>query len=148
MPFPVYLSLSVWCVCVCFIIFEKKIHCGKWVLDISELFIQCNKDSCYEHITVVVIYLYVWSVYWPLSVLHVFVCLCLWVFVWDQIRVPAKSEYQELNLLPNFQKKKGGGGAWQDLNFQKGVAGKEGVIFLGGGGLQLLQKKKTKIWNI
>ena len=31
--------------------FEKKRHCGKWIFDISELFIQCWKDSCSEHIT-------------------------------------------------------------------------------------------------
>ena len=32
-------------------IFEKKIHCGKKIFDISKLFIQCNTDSCCEHIT-------------------------------------------------------------------------------------------------
>ena len=32
--------------------FEKKRHCGKQNFDIGELFIQCNKDNCYEHITV------------------------------------------------------------------------------------------------
>ena len=30
-----------------------------------------------------------------------------------------------INLLPNFQK----GGAWQDLNFERGVAGKQGSNF-------------------
>ena len=39
-------------------------------------------------------------------------------------------------LLPNFQK----GGTWQDLNFEKGAAEKEGGNFFQGG-LQLLQKK-------
>ena len=43
-----------------------------------------------------------------------------------------------LNLLPNFQE----GGAWQDLNFGRGIAGKEGVTF--SGGLQFLQKNKLK----
>ena len=129
--------------CVCFIIFEKKRHCGKWVFDISELFIQCNKDSCYEHITVVVIYLYVWSVYWPLSVLHVFVCLCLWVFVWDQIRVPAKSEYQELNLLPNFQKKKGGGRGLTGSQFLEGCCWERRGDIFGGRGVAVVTKKKN-----
>ena len=55
-----------------------------------------------------------------------------------------------LSLLPNFQK-----GAWQDLNFWREVAGKEGVQLLEGGcwkrggdffsrrveGLQFLNKK-------
>ena len=45
-----------------------------------------------------------------------------------------------LNLLPNLQK----GGAWQDLNFDRGVAGKEGGNFFqgggGGGGLQFYKK--------
>ena len=50
----------------------------------------------------------------------------------------------DLNLLPNFSKK---GGAWQDLNFEKGVAGKEGGNFFRGGeggGIANLQKKKNK----
>ena len=33
-------------------VFEKKGHYGKQISDISELFIQYNKDSCYEDITV------------------------------------------------------------------------------------------------
>ena len=44
-----------------------------------------------------------------------------------------------LNLLPNFQK----GGAWQDLNFEMEVAGKEGGNFLQGG-LQFYKKNKLK----
>ena len=40
-------------------VFEKKGHYGKQISDISELFIQYNKDSCYEDITVgVTKYLY------------------------------------------------------------------------------------------
>ena len=35
------------------------------------------------------------------------------------------------------------GGTWQDLNFESRVAGKEGVTFSGGGGVQFLQKKQT-----
>ena len=42
---------------------------------------------------------------------------------------------------------KGGGfTGLQDLTFERGVAGKEGVTFFSGG-LQFLQKN-TKIWNI
>ena len=50
----------------------------------------------------------------------------------------------ELNLLPNFQKK---GEAWQDLNFERGFAGKEEVTFFRGG-LQLLQKNTLKSESI
>ena len=42
----------------------------------------------------------------------------------------------ELNLLPNFQK----GGVWQDLNFERGVAGKEVGNFFQEG-LQFYKKK-------
>ena len=45
-----------------------------------------------------------------------------------------------LNLLPNFFKK---GGAWQDLNFERGVAGKEGGSFFQGG-LQFYKKTQLK----
>ena len=43
-----------------------------------------------------------------------------------------------LNLQPNFQKKRGGG-ALQDLNFQRWVAGKEGSDFFeeGEGGVAI-----------
>ena len=44
-----------------------------------------------------------------------------------------------LNLLPNFHK----GGAWQDLNFETGVAGKEGRNFFQEG-LQFYKKNKLK----
>ena len=44
-----------------------------------------------------------------------------------------------LNLQPNFEK----GRPLQDLNFEKGVAGKEGGNFFQGEGLQF--KKKSKI---
>ena len=54
-----------------------------------------------------------------------------------------------LNLLPNFQKKiggRGGGGAWKELKFERGVAGKEGCNFSldGGGGGCNFTKQKTK----
>ena len=49
---------------------------------------------------------------------------------------PLSAEGGRLSLLPNFQKR----GTWQDLKFQRG-------IFFSGG-LQFLQKKLTKIWNI
>ena len=51
-----------------------------------------------------------------------------------------------LNLLPNFQK----GEAWQVLNFEREVAGKEGGnVFQGGGKVAILQKKqlKSEIFN-
>ena len=41
--------------------------------------------------------------------------------------------------VPNFQKDRGGG-AWQDLNFLRGVAGKEEDDFFQGS-LQFLHKK-------
>ena len=55
-----------------------KRKCGKYIFDISELLIQCNKDSCCKHITGGVnIYLY-----WCVSLVapeclfvHVFVCV-------------------------------------------------------------------------
>ena len=45
-----------------------------------------------------------------------------------------------LSLQPNFQK----GGAWQDFNFQRGVAGKEQGDFFQGDRLQFLHKSKLK----
>ena len=48
---------------------------------------------------------------------------------------------EKLNLLPNFKKKEGG--AWQDLNFESGVAGKEGSNFFQGG--RSFYKKKDKL---
>ena len=55
--------------------------------------------SCYEHITVGVIIIYMSvSVYWPLTVLGVFmcvsVCVCVCVCVFD-----IKSEYQRKTTL-------------------------------------------------
>ena len=47
-----------------------------------------------------------------------------------------------MNLLPNFQK----GGA-QDLNFEKGVAGKEGVTFFRGVAIFTKKKLKSEIFN-
>ena len=47
---------------------------------------------------------------------------------------------ERLNLLPNFQK----GGAWQDLNLERGVAKKEGGNFFRGGWLQFYEKNKLK----
>ena len=49
-----------------------------------------------------------------------------------------------VELPTKFSKK----GAWQDLNFQRGLAGKEGSNFFQGG-LQFLQKKqlKSEIFN-
>ena len=46
------------------------------------------------------------------------------------------------SLLPNFQKR----GAWQDLNFDRRLAGKEGVTGQrgGGGGYSFFIKNKLK----
>ena len=78
------------CVCVCFVylhhdyqfhrknlvlqhVINKYDFCKRIIFDIGELSIQCNKDSCCEHITIGEnIYLYGVSVYWPLSEL----CVC------------------------------------------------------------------------
>ena len=65
----------------------------KYVFDISELFIQCNTDSCCEHISggaYICLYRCV-SLLTPVCALclSVFVCGC--VCVWYQIRVLAKT---------------------------------------------------------
>ena len=51
-----------------------------------------------------------------------------------------------LNLLPNFQK---GRGAWQDLNFEKEVAGKDGCDVFQGEGWNFYIKNnlKSEIFN-
>ena len=50
----------------------------------------------------------------------------------------------ELNLQPNFQK----GGVWQDRNFKRGVAGKEGSDFFQGGcNFHIKNKLKSEIFN-
>ena len=46
---------------------------------------------------------------------------------------------REMNVLPNFQKE----GAWQDLNFKRGFAGKEGVTFFRGA-CKFYKKTKLK----
>ena len=33
------------------VVFEEKRHCGKYIFDVSELFIQCDLDSCCGHMT-------------------------------------------------------------------------------------------------
>ena len=62
------------------VIFEKKRHYGKKILNISELFIQCNTDNCFEHMTSANIYLYE-----CISLLapgcDVCLCVCVFVFV-------------------------------------------------------------------
>ena len=51
---------------------------------------------------------------------------------------------REVEPQPNFQK----GGSWQDLNFQRGVAGKREMIFLGGGcNFYIKNKLKFEIFN-
>ena len=65
------------------IIFGKKRHCGNYIFDISELFIQGRKDSYCEHITDSVnIYLYGCVILLPSECV---VCLCV---------CDTKSEYQ------------------------------------------------------
>ena len=51
----------------------------------SFLFIQCNKDSCYEHIGVNI------CLYECFSLLASECAVCLCVSAWDQIRGPAKN---------------------------------------------------------
>ena len=116
--FQCYLPLTVWCVCVLFIytmsisiiwdsqeelkfycifnrchflkwiIFEKKRNCGKWIFDISQL-LSVMQITVMRAQQMVLIYIYVRvSVYWPLSVMCVFVCL---------FRI--KSEYQQKTTL-------------------------------------------------
>ena len=54
-----------------------------------------------------------------------------------------------LNLVPNFQKE----GAWQEINFLRGIAGKRrggGWLFQGGGGgcnFYIINKLKYEIFN-
>ena len=62
-----------------------------FLFDISEWLIQCNTNSCYEHISgAVIIYLYIYvSVYWSLCVM----CLCLFVCARYQIKVLGKVIY-------------------------------------------------------
>ena len=75
--------------------FRKVKALLKVKFDISELFIQCNKDSCYELITVGVnMYFYgCVSLLGPDSAVCLCICvyMCVSVFVGDQIRVPAKN---------------------------------------------------------
>ena len=82
-----------------------KRHCGKWFFDVSELFIECDKDSCCKHTTCDVnidlyecgsllapdhvVCLFV-SVY-MLVCAYIYVCVCLRLCVWYQIRVPVKT---------------------------------------------------------
>ena len=75
------------------VIFEEKRYCGNKIFDNSENFwypfhvIQIAAASTWQ---MVLIYIYMGgSVYWPMSVLCVFVCVRVFVCVWYQIRVPA-----------------------------------------------------------
>ena len=70
------------------LVFEEKRHC-----DISELFIQCNKCCCYEHITVVGANIYLYgcvSLLAPECAVCLCVCVCRCVFVCE-----IKSEHQQ-----------------------------------------------------
>ena len=60
---------------------------------------------------------------------------------------PTVSAGEEMSLLPNFQKR-GGGGASQDINFQRKLLGKRGDVFRGGCSFYIknkLQYLTTKI---
>ena len=66
------------------------------MFDISELFIECNKDSCCEHITVYVnIYLYRC---FSLPASDCSVCLCVFMHVSLCVR-DIKSEYEQKTTL-------------------------------------------------
>ena len=80
---------------------EKKRNSIKYIFDISKLFIQCNTDSCCEHITSGVnIYLYgCVSLLAPVcTVCTVCVCVCVCVCARYQIRVLAKKSHHMLGL--------------------------------------------------
>ena len=59
------------------IIFEKKIHWGKQIFDISELCSVTQIASLGKYQMVLIYICMAVSVYWPLSVLCVFVCMCV-----------------------------------------------------------------------
>ena len=64
------------------VIFEKKRHYGKKILNISELFTQCNTDNCCEHITSANIYLNECvSLLAPGCAVCLCVCICVCVCV-------------------------------------------------------------------
>ena len=76
--------------------FEKKRHCGKYIFDISEIFIQSRKELLWVHNT--------WCKYIFIWVCHStapWVC-CMSLYVWYQIRVPAKNHMCQtlVNLMP------------------------------------------------
>ena len=50
---------------------------------------------------------------------------CFVIIIYFIVCTPLPFLLGGLNLLPNFQKR----GAWQDLDFERGIAGKEGVTF-------------------
>ena len=73
--------------------FEKKRHCGKQNFDIGELFIQCNKDNCYEHITVGV------NIFTCVSLLGPECAVCFCVMCVSMCLCGIKSEYQQKTTL-------------------------------------------------
>ena len=86
--------------------FEKKSYCRNWIFVINELCIQCNKDSCCEHITGGLnIFLWVCQSIGPWMYcvfVRACVCVCVWVCVYMYMCVlvcgsvcDIKSEYQQ-----------------------------------------------------
>ena len=55
---------------------------------------------------------------------------------------PPPSAGRGVELPPKFSK---GRGAWQDLNFKRRVAGKEGVTFFSGEGVRIFTYIKNKL---
>ena len=91
------------------IVFENKRHCRKQIFGTSEFFIQCNKDSCCEHVIIgvnIYIYIYIWvcSLLAPeCAVSFFYVCVYVFVCIWYQIKVPLKNRIMcqtSINLMP------------------------------------------------
>ena len=81
------------------VIFIKRRHCGKLMLDISELFsvIQIAAVGTW-HVVVVYIYMGV-SVYWSLCVLGIFVCMCAWS---NQTTIKKRNYVSDLSKLDDL----------------------------------------------
>ena len=77
------------------------------MFDISDLFIQCNKDSCCEHITVGVnIYIYDYG-YASLLLTEFAVCLCVLVCVISNQSTSKKPQVSGLSELDTLCMKQG-----------------------------------------
>ena len=111
--------------------------------DISELFIQCNKDSCYELITVGVnIYFYgCVSLLDPDSA----VCLCMCVYMCVSVFVRSNQSTSKKTHGVSDLSKLIVCTHPHPLLWVESPTGKEGMTFFRGGGMQLLQKKKESL---